>query len=153
MLITLLITEKCTYKWVQAKKDSIPNDAYVAGRDIHGEPLRVCKIKINNNNEEVIGKADNIVGCDSTFSGKEIQNDSFEVLVASNVEWVSRHGTDPLPEHALIGAEKPGAHIYIGRCNIKDSVQVGKIDYDLYYGFQGQEMKDCPNHEVLVCVQ
>ena len=152
MLIMSLTTEKCTFKWVQARKDSIPKEALVAGRDLNDEILRVCRMKVGNN-ELVAGKADNTIGCVTSYAGREANADSFEVLVASNVEWVSRHGTDPLPEHALIISDKGSAHTYVGRCLVKDSVQIGKIDYGMYYGLGGKELKDCANHEVLVCVQ
>ena len=151
MLIKLLITEKCTYKWVQAKKDSIPKEALVAGRDLNDQPLRVCRMNVDNTNI-VAGKADNLFGCDSSFAGKEIQSDSFEVLVASNVEWVSRHGSDPITEHAMIVSDKGSAHTYVGRCLVGDSVQIGRIDQLMHYGLQGKELV-CANHEVLVCVQ
>lgn len=90
-----------------------------------------------------------------TDGGKEVEfkNDEFEVLVANNVEWVARHGTDPVPEEALIAGHKPNGQTYIGRCLVKNTLQVGKIDYHFYYGFEGKEWNNCVNHEVLVCVQ
>ncbi len=93
------------------------------------------------------------MGCVVTESGYEnyITND-FEVLVANNVEWVARHGTEPLPENAFVAGTKPGANTYVGRCLIHGTEVVGKIDYNFYYGFLRREWKDCNNHEVLVCV-
>ena len=138
---------------MKATQNTIPANALIAGHDIHGEPFTVCRHQ--QNSDLIAGKADKQLGCVLTYGTKEVyitNNESFEVLVAKNVEWVARHGTDPIPEHALVVGPKPGGNTYVGRCNIRGAQVVGKIDYDFYYGFSGREWKDCNNHEVLVCV-
>ena len=148
-----LCLEKCIANWVKTTQNNIPKNAYVGGHDLNGEPFNICRHKANN--DLVAGKADKHLGCALTMSNKEVyieNNDEFEVFVANNVEWVPRHGTDPINEHALVvGTKEGGAKTYVGRCKHKTSVVVGKIDYNFYYGFSGVENKDCTNHEVLVC--
>ena len=138
---------------MKASAKSIPSNGYVGGHDTNNEPLYICRHKVDN--DLIAGKADKAIGCVVTNGGKEVyfRTEEFELLVANNLEWVARHGTDPLPEHALVGGNKASVQTYIGRCQVKDTVTVGKIDYNFYYGFGLKELKDCTNHEVLVCVQ
>ncbi|XP_054158995.1 lysosomal alpha-mannosidase-like [Oppia nitens] len=146
--------DECTYHWVNAKQSSIPTDAYVAGYDVDKTPLNVCRYKYKD--DMIAGKADKNLGCVLTYGGKEvyIENDqTFEVLIANNVQWVPRHGEDPIPEGALIVGTKgdPNAKTYIGRCFTHNAEIPGKVDYNFYYGFSGYEHKECSNHDILVC--
>ena len=139
---------------MKATQNTIPATALIGGHDVNGQPFAICRHQ-QNGTDLIAGKADKQLGCVLTFATKEIyitNNESFEVLVAKNVEWVARHGTDPIPEHALVAGTKPGGNTYVGRCNIRGTQVVGKIDYKFYYGFSGREWNDCSNHEVLVCV-
>lgn len=124
----------------------------MAGSDVNKEPLNICRHLVNNANL-IAGKADKQNGCVSTFDGKEVKNSEFEILVASNVEWVSRHGTDPMPEHSLVVGNGTSRQTFVGRCYVRNDLQIGKIDYNFFYGFGGKEYSDCQNHEVLVCIQ
>jgi len=103
------------------------------------------------------GKASKQIGCHLAYGGKEVEiKDTYEVLVGKNVEWVPRHGTDPLPHNAYVSGKKSsGEPIYIGRCAIHDSKGdsevIGKVDYWFYYPYGSSEHSDCGNHEILVC--
>ena len=144
---------KCSYNWVKATQNTIPANAYIGGHDINGEPFAICRFQLNA--DLIAGKANQQLGCVLTYDGKEVyitNNSTFEVLVANDIQWVARHGTDPLPEYALVVGPKPGGLTYVGRCDIRGTQVVGKIDYNFYYGFSGLEWNDCNNHEVLVCV-
>ena len=139
---------------MKATQNTIPKNAYVGGRDVHNEPLNICRHSIFN--ITIAGKADKEKGCALTFNGKQEfvdKNQEFEVLMTNNVEWVARHGTDPVPEHAVVAGAKTNGQTFIGRCFVDNSEQIGKIDYQFYYGLNGLEHKECVNHEVLVCVQ
>ncbi|XP_054159740.1 lysosomal alpha-mannosidase-like [Oppia nitens] len=146
--------DECTYRWVNAKQSSIPTDAYVAGYDVDKTPLNVCRYKYKD--DMIAGKADKNLGCVLTYGGKEvyIENDqTFEVLIANNVQWVPRHGEDPIPEGALIVGTKgdPNAKTYIGRCFTHNAEIPGKVDYNFYYSINGEVKTDCLNHYILVC--
>ncbi len=86
----------------------------------------------------------------------EIKTENYEVLVGKNVEWVPRHGGDPLPHNAYVSGKKAnGQPVYIGRCDLHDSKGnsevVGKVDYWFYYTEANAEHQDCNNHQILVC--
>ena len=150
-LLIIIFLEKCSFSWVTATQETIPKEAYVGGYDVNGEPFNICRHRVNF--ELVAGKADKQLGCVLTFSGKEVYaTEIFEVLVANNVEWVPRHGSDPMTEHAIVvGTKFDGLNTYVGRCFNHNSQLVGKIDGVFYYGFSGLEWYDCVNHEVLIC--
>ncbi|CAG2180071.1 unnamed protein product, partial [Oppiella nova] len=98
---------KCTSSWVKATQSTIPTTAYVAGYDADKTPLTVCRHKVDN--DLIAGKADKNIGCVVTYGGKEVsvkEGQEFEVLVAQNVEWVPRHGEDPIPVGALVVGNK-----------------------------------------------
>ena len=135
-----------------ANQSSIPSDAYVGGYDIHNQTLHVCRQMIGSSHHT--GKANSLLGCVIPYDEKENFFDdkqTFEVLVAKNVQWVPRHGTDPVPGSALVVGQKQNNRVYVGRCLIPDSLVVGKIDNDFYYGFAKKEWNNCINHEVLIC--
>ena len=139
---------------MKATQSTIPTGAYVAGYDADKTPLNVCRYKVKEG--LVAGKADKNVGCVVTSEGKEFyvkEGQEFEVLVAQNVEWVPRHGEDPIPVGALVVGNKgqPNTDTYIGRCDTHSAEMVGKIDYKFYYGWQGSQKDDCLNHQILVC--
>ncbi|CAG2180315.1 unnamed protein product, partial [Oppiella nova] len=99
--------EKCTQSWVKATQRTIPTGAYVPGYDVDQTPLNVCRYKLKEG--LVAGKADKNVGCVVTSERKEVsvkEGQEFEVLVAQNVEWVPRHGEDPIPVGALVVGNK-----------------------------------------------
>ncbi|CAG2170574.1 unnamed protein product, partial [Oppiella nova] len=149
------VEPKCTHSWVEATQTTIPTGAYVGGYDVDKTPLNVCRFKINN--ELIAGKADKLIGCVVTVSRKEHSvkgAEKFEVLVAKDAEWVPRHGEDPIPVGAILVGNKgkPNTNTYIGRCDRFGAEMVGKIDYNFYYGYKGDERNDCTNHEILVCV-
>ncbi len=94
------------------------------------------------------------------YGGNEVQikNETFEVLVGNNIEWVPRHGTDPLPRNAFISGNKlRGDPIYIGRCALRDikgdSEIIVRIDDDFFYPYVWTQQLDCSYHEVLACNQ
>ncbi|CAG2104066.1 unnamed protein product, partial [Medioppia subpectinata] len=145
---------KCTHSWVKASQSTIPANAYIAGSDTDKTPLTICRHK--HNDDVIAGRADKVIGCVLTFGGREVTikgTEEFEVLVADNVEWVPRHGEDPVPAGAVVVGNKghPNTDTYVGRCGTHGAELVGKIDYKFYYGYHGAEIADCINHEVLVC--
>jgi len=119
-------------------------------------PLYICRHKVES--DLIPGKANSKIGCHLSYGTKEviINAESYEVLVGKNVEWVPRHGTDPLPHNAYVSGNKSnGQPIYIGRCLLHDSKGdtevIGKVDYWFYYPYGNSEHSDCGNHEILVC--
>ena len=131
----------------------IPANALIGGNDINGQSLYICRHQ--QNSDLIPGKADKHLGCVVSYAGKEVfitKSESFEVLIAKGIEWVARHGTDPIPEHALVVGTTIHGNSYVGRCYVRGSQVVGKIDYNFFYGLSGKEFKNCTNHEVLVCV-
>ena len=136
-----------------ANQSTIPSDAFIGGYDIHNEALHVCRRIIDSTQHS--GKANKLLGCVVPYRQKEYffkDQHMFEVLVAKSVDWVARHGTDPLPEHTLVVGSKLEGNSYVGRCNVGGALVIGKIDYLLSNSLSGREWKDCNNHEVLVCV-
>ncbi len=138
--------------------NQIPSDAIIGGFDIDKKPLYICRHKVES--DLIPGKASAGIGCFIPFAGKEvnIQKENYEVLIGKNIEWVPRHGTDPLPHNSFLSGHKSkGEPVYIGRCFIHDSKGdsevVGKVDFYFYYPFATAEHSDCSNHEVLVCNQ
>jgi hypothetical protein len=139
--------------------NKIPSDSIVGGFDVDKSPLYICRHSVES--DLIPGKANEKIGCHLSFAGKEIEiktTENYEVLVGKNVEWVPRHGTDPLPHNAFIsGHNSKGEPIYIGRCAIIDSrgesEVIGKIDYYFYYSYATTEHKGCSNQEILVCNQ
>ncbi|CAG2116335.1 unnamed protein product, partial [Medioppia subpectinata] len=135
---------KCTYEWRKAYPRDIPVDAYVAGYDESQSPLYVCRHTLNG--VFIAGKANKHSGCVVTDAGEEVYIEGvFEVLTARNVQWVPRHGEDPIPDGALLVGTNgaPNTNTYIGRCGTQNATIVGKIDYKFYYGFHGLEKNDC----------
>ncbi|CAG2101230.1 unnamed protein product [Medioppia subpectinata] len=107
---------KCTYSWVNASQTTIPGNAYIAGYDIDKTALTICRHK--HNGDLIAGRAHKVVGCVLTSGGSEVtikRSHEFEVLVANDVEWVPRHGTDPVPTGALVVGNKgrPNTDTYI----------------------------------------
>jgi hypothetical protein len=139
--------------------NKIPSDAIVGGFDVDKSPLYICRHNVES--DLIPGKANEKMGCHLSFSGKEVEiktTENYEVLVGKNVEWVPRHGTDPLPHNAFLSGHKSkGEPIYVGRCTLNDSrgesEVIGKIDYYFYYPYAGTENKGCSNQEILVCNQ
>lgn len=118
-------------------------------------PLYICRHQETDN---LPGKYSKDVACRVSWGGKEVQfNDSnVEILTAANqhdVQWIPRHGGDALPASAYAGGSKKdtAAPIYIGRQNLPNSLQVGKIDEYFYFPYGGRENIAVGNHEVLTC--
>ena len=137
---------------MKANETSIPSDALIAGLDTKGSPLYICRYTINS--VLIAGKLDKQLGCVLTSDGNEVivKNKTFEVLVTKNSVWVPRHGTDPIPESALVvGTKTNGSNTYVGRTMIDSTMVIGKIDYFFKYSLSGNEKTYYHNHEVLVC--
>jgi hypothetical protein len=139
--------------------NKIPSDAIVGGFDVDKSPLYICRHNVES--DLIPGKASEKMGCHLSFNGKEIAiktTENYEVLVGKNVEWVPRHGTDPLPHNAFLSGHKSkGEPIYVGRCTLNDSKGesevIGKIDYYFFYLNANTEHKGCSNQKILVCNQ
>jgi hypothetical protein len=136
----------------------MPTDAIVGGFDLDKKPLHICRYKVESG--LIPGNANTQRGCSLAYGGNEVQikKETFEVLVGNNIEWVPRHGTDPLPRNAFIcGYKSKGDPIYIGRCALHDikgdSKIIVTIDDDFFYPYVWTQQLDCTNHEVLVCNQ
>jgi len=101
--------------------------------------FHICRHEVKNSQnitQVSAGKVVKGLGCVLTIHGKEVdfRNQSFEVLIANNGQWVQRHGTDPIPESALVVGSNGKSNTYIGRCFAHNSEIIGKIDYKFYYG-------------------
>ncbi|XP_054161157.1 lysosomal alpha-mannosidase-like [Oppia nitens] len=121
---------KCTHSWLTVDQSStIPTEAVTA--DINDTVVgNICRFE--QNQRFIVGMVDKNQGCvaTTTTDGKEEQyvnnNDTvkpFQILIASYMQWVGRHGEDPIPDGALIvddSVDKANS-AYIGRCLIHGS--------------------------------
>lgn len=144
----------CSYKWARVTDNKLPSNAVQAGHEEDGRTaLFVCRHEEVDN---IPGKYNQAMGCHIGYDGKEweFRDNKIEVLTvadARTVQWVPRHGGDPLPDNAYpAGSKKDGTPLYLGRCS-RHGLQVGKIDEYMYYSYGGKEVKDCLDHQVLVC--
>jgi hypothetical protein len=151
----MCLTEKCALNWQSVTNNEMPTNALVGGYEIDKSPLYICRHTYNG--DLLPGKASHRLGCHVNYKRREYELKSdYQVLVGSNVDWVPRHGADPVPKNAFQGGNTAsGIPLYIGRCLVRGSnyetLIPGKIHYWFYYPFAISERKDCDNHQVLVC--
>lgn len=119
--------------WVLTNGKNIPNGAIVGGRDTNGDDLWIARAYCQGGVHP--GKAfhNSRKGAVTSYGGKEVEVDTYEVLVGNQqaVRWVGQRGH--LNLNALGGQpveggrDQDGSILYVARAPYKDGTHPGKI--------------------------
>ena len=125
----------------------------MAGRTSDGKLLGVCETPTLDNTITVGVVKDSC--CYYVYNG-EANATVFEVLTGTGFQWMNRPtSVTTIPTNAFEAGMDSNKPEYVGRCNIRTDTFVGKI-WDVtnfHYGYNGEEMKDCLNPDILLCDQ
>ncbi len=159
----------CEYEnsdYLKIKNPELIRKAFLAGIDIDGEPLFVCRVK--QFNELIPGKlSPNINSCSITHNKKEFHFTKYQLLVESKYglyNWTQvRRPAKKLPDNIVVGGRGvKGQFYYISRCRVRSekikfiSEQIGKVNWNGFewigsVPFRGQEV-ECFDYSVLIMI-
>ena len=92
-------------------------------------------------------------GCVFTFGGVQPPIASFQILTGTGFSWSRQEQAENTPANAYqIGVQAQYGKLYLGRCNIHNTGNIGKVTNGFFYNNNGNEASDCDWHDTLVCV-
>jgi hypothetical protein len=144
------VVEPAELRWI-AFDGSVPENS-VSGGEENGNDLPVCR---GNYNGAVHPGKLLSNKCNIGWGGKEIELESFDVLVNTGVPLVWMPYTRGIPEGAVEAGNENGRVLYVGQFTRPDgSIHAGKVfgvngNYIFNYGYGGKEITEKSNFRIL----
>jgi hypothetical protein len=127
--------------WVNASNGTIPDGAWMGGREQGGEPLYICRAAYQGGVHP--GKVrPGLRGCNIGWGGAEITVNSYQVLMPApslQLQWHTAQESSLLQ----VGREPNGAPLYVCHAAYEGGVHLGKVRPGLggcNIGWGGQEV-------------
>lgn len=120
--------------WIPSANGQVPPGALQGGQDQNGEPIYVARAR--HENCLIPGKlvpSHNVAYI--AYGGAEHPHAQYEILVASNPQWVPCNGSNIPPQATPAGETREGEPLFVGRVQHEGAVTVGKVQVSTHFHF------------------